>query len=369
MKKARFFCLFFLVAGMAFLLFNFVVWNVWVEDIRTVKYAGGDLARTGYLPDSKMPRSYRNTLPKKHLEYYQLQDEKIDVLTIGDSFSNTAGLGEDVYYQDHIASIYDLTVLNITPKGDDKKNVKLHPHEALIKLINSGEIDRISPKYIILQSVGRYVISRFGEGMKFDLNATEKDIERYRNDKVNIGKYEPKFFEFISVANFKFVLNKIFYFFGNRNSDKNVYIADLKRDFFSVKDSDLLVYWFEDTKNIKKVSEESVGKVNDNLNRLADLLSEKGITLIFMPIVDKFDLYRDYLSDKNLPHNPLFDMLRPLEKRYIFVDTKEILTTLVSSGEKDVFFADDTHWSAKACRQVVVSLDFLKPSSAAVGGN
>lgn len=344
MKKNRFFVILFCLATGLFLLVNFVVWTVWVEDLRTSKYAGGDLARLGYLSSIKMPRPYRNDLPMRHLEYYDYQGEKIDVLTIGDSFSNTVGLGENVFYQDHLATIQNLRVLNIIPKEGREKQ----PQTVLIKLYNSGELDRLKPRYVLLESVERLAIGRLGKELDFKLTATEEDLKRYKNSKLEFGPYRPLKTDFISNANFKYLYNCLLYFFSDHNSTKRVYIAPLRQKFFSVPASDVLAYLFEDTRNIKNATPEAVARLNDNLNILATMLEEKGITLIFMPIVDKFNLYRDYLVDDNLPRSHFFEALRPLDKKYMFIDTKALLSDLLVKGEKDVFFADDTHWTSKA---------------------
>lgn len=345
MKRARFFVLLFWLPVGLFLLANFVVWTEWVEDLRTTKYAGGDLARMGYLSDVKMPRPYRNDLAVRHLELFEYKEGQIDVLTLGDSFSNTAGLGENVYYQDHLATRKNFRVLNIRPKDGPE----LQPQTVLIKLYNSGELDRLKPRYVLLESVERYAIQRLGKELDFRLTATPDELKRYANEKVEIGPYQPRPFDFITTANTKYLYNNLLYHFTDHNSDKSVYIARLRQNFFSVPKGNLLVYLGEDTSSIKAATPEAMTRLNDNLNTLAKMLADKGMTLIFMPVVDKYNLYRDYLvDDGNMTRSHFFEELRPLDKRYIFIDTKALLADELAKGEKDVFFADDTHWSGKA---------------------
>lgn len=344
MKRARFFVLLFWLPVGLFLLANFVVWTVWVEDIRTTKYAGGDLARMGYLSGVKKPRSYSNNLMVRHLELHEYKGEKIDVLTLGDSFSNTAGLGENVYYQDHLATRQNFRVLNIRPKdGSD-----VEPQTVLIKLYNSGELDRLKPRYVLLESVERYAIQRFGKELDFSLTATPDELKRYANEKVEIGPYQPRPFDFITTANTKYLYNNLLYHFTDHNSDKSVYIARLQQNLFNVPKGNLLIYLGEDTRSIKTATMEAVTRLNDNLNTLAQMLANKGMTLIFMPAVDKYNLYSDYLVDNTLPRSRFFETLRPLKKNYLFIDTKALLADELAKGEKDIFFADDTHWSGKA---------------------
>lgn len=72
-----------------------------------------------------------------------------------------------------------------------------------------------------------------------------------------------------------------------------------------------------------------------------------------MPAVDKFDLYYNSIQSKiNYPKNNFFDIIRPMQKEYYFVDTKAILTPLINEKVKDVFYADDTHWSYIASDEI-----------------
>jgi hypothetical protein len=72
-----------------------------------------------------------------------------------------------------------------------------------------------------------------------------------------------------------------------------------------------------------------------------------------MPAVNKYDLYSDYISDNRQPNDPFFGTIRPLEKNYLFVDTKDILEKELIKGELDIFYSDDTHWSFKASKAIV----------------
>ena len=53
-----------------------------------------------------------------------------------------------------------------------------------------------------------------------------------------------------------------------------------------------------------------------------------------------------------------FELLREQPKEYVFVDTKKLLTEEVNKGEKDVYYADDTHWSWKASKKIAESMKF-----------
>ena len=96
--------------------------------------------------------------------------------------------------------------------------------------------------------------------------------------------------------------------------------------------------------------------MNDNLNILASLLKKRGITLIFMPVVDKYNLYADCISNNDLPISTFFEKFRQQKKSYRFIDTKEILHASVKKGMKDVYHPDDTHWSQMGSAEIVKKL-------------
>jgi hypothetical protein len=84
--------------------------------------------------------------------------------------------------------------------------------------------------------------------------------------------------------------------------------------------------------------------------------------------VDKYTLYCKWLRRKKYPESPFFEMLRPLPKRYRFIDTKQILRAELERGEKDVFYADDTHASWKASQRIF-TLERFDSSPALPGGD
>jgi hypothetical protein len=135
-------------------------------------------------------------------------------------------------------------------------------------------------------------------------------------------------------------------------------MRNLNTPFFSVKKSKRLLFYYEDIKFIPLANEESVGSFNKNLNELALRLKKKGITFYFLPAPDKYAMYSDYIVDNPYPKSVFFELLRKQPKKYVFVDTKAILSELIKKGEKDVYYADDTHWSWKAAKKIAESLKF-----------
>lgn len=104
-----------------------------------------------------------------------------------------------------------------------------------------------------------------------------------------------------------------------------------------------------------------VVRINDNLNKLSDLLAEDGVRLLFVPFPDKYTLYAPWLEHKSFPESAFFEQLRPLSKRYQFVDTKALLREELERGELDIYYADDTHSSWKASQTIFGKLRFAQP--------
>jgi hypothetical protein len=359
---SRYFIHYFIFIISIFLVYHALLWVTFTSKLLNVSppQAIGDLSRIGYLIQSTHPRTNTNTLPRKHIEFSEWKGEHIDVITLGDSFSNGGGSGKNRFYQDYLASYHDLNVMNIktTLLGDNYI-------ETIIALEQSGLLARINPKAILIESVGRHVINRFSKPIQWKQTLTQtelyKDINKSRNADIlstNNLSY------FISTANYKLPLYNIGYHFSpNAFGYSDVFKLPLKKPFFSVQDNATLLVYYEDISVVPTVTPQNVVLVNDNFNRLAQQLAKKDIRLLVMIAVDKYDLYYNHIHPSTIyPHNPLFDLLRPLKKEYTFIDTKKILSNALNKGEMDIYYADDTHWSHKASDTIIrtISIPTIK---------
>ncbi|MRR33351.1 hypothetical protein EG829_01460 [bacterium] len=346
-----------LSAILFFVVMNFAIWKCCTEVLLTKKYDGGDLARMSYALGSKQTRKMVTDLPCRHITMKEYDGRKVDVLTIGDSFSMGGGEGLNSHYQDYIATINNCSVLNVYPYPTDDKVAGFAPISTLAVLMNSGYLDKIKPRYILIESVVRYCIHRYAK--KLDLNATDtpERIRRYYAETTYKLDYLPKI-GFINDGNFKFLYFNMLYLFSDSATKGRVYRRELSRSLFNVRNDKELIFFYEDLMMLPYMNSRMVGGVNDTFNQLADVLDKKGIKLYFMPIVDKYDLYQEDIVDNPYQENRFFDELRKLPKRYTLIDTKAILQPLVRAGEKDVFFADDSHWTWKASKQVFETVRF-----------
>ena len=77
-----------------------------------------------------------------------------------------------------------------------------------------------------------------------------------------------------------------------------------------------------------------------------------------MPVVDKYNLYSNFIVDNPYPRSTFFEKLRQLPKRYAFIDTKQILMEELERGELDLYYPDDSHWSWKAPQKIFNTVRF-----------
>ncbi len=337
-----------------FILYHATVWFLMTSKLLDpAPYRVGDLARLGYQIPSVHPRILKDTLPKKCIDFSEWRGEPIDILTFGDSFSNGGGVGENPYYQDFMVSHYNCRVMNIRPSMFGENYL-----DAIVALYQSGLLEEIHPKAVLIESIERHALNRLSNPIRWDLHITRNEL--YTHLKKVKGRASRKLPHseglkaFITTANYHFPLYNFYYQFSpNAFGYSQVYKLPLTKPFFSVAAGSTLLVHTSDIISLKKVTPERVSLMNDNFNYLADLLALQQMQLIFMPAVDKYDLYQEYLTDKSYGKNPFFDLLRPMNKRYVFIDTKAILTPYIDKGVKDMYYGDDTHWSNLASEAVV----------------
>ena len=351
------FALFLAGALTLFVCFNFAVWKLGAELLLTKKYDGGDLARMSYCLSSKYCRKNHVELPRRHaLLNLAGNHKKVDVITMGDSFSFGYGEGKNHFYQDYIASYSDLEVANVYPYPTDDTVMGFSPLSNLILLYNSGLLDEIGPRYVLIQSVQRYCIQRFGHSYDFSRSEARDKLTKFYGDRNYDFDYLPRL-GFINAGNFKLLYYNLLYKLSDRAFSKDVVIKKLKKPLFS-ENPEQLLFFNQDVVHAKLATPQSIALLNANLNRMAELLAQKNIKLVFMPIVDKYDLYSDAISHNQYPKGKFFEELRKLPKKYDFIDTKQILKEDLDRGEKDLFYPDDSHWSWKAPEKIFRTIRF-----------
>jgi len=333
-------------------LLTFTLFTSKILNVQEPMYVG-DLVRLSYQVDFIDLKKAENSLNKQHLEGAQYSGQTIDILTIGDSFSNGGGSGKNAFYQDYISSINDFNVLNIRafPQAGGVPN-------SLLALEQSGVLETIKPRIVLLSIGSRAFVRHFSKELNWEQNISAKtlfhDIKRMKPR--DLSAHQLKNVSIVNTANFKFPFYTIGYTF--KPCLKSVCKFSLDTSFFSVKEDKGILIYKQTLKDLHMNTRDNVKEANTNLNRLAILLKEKGIQLYFMPAVSKYDLYSDYILDSTHPKDKLFELLEPLNKEYTIINTKKILLPLLQKGEKDIFYADDTHWSYKASKEIFEQTHF-----------
>lgn len=341
---------------LCFFLYNITVWKLFTEELMT---GVGDLTRMGYILGSKQLRKEVDDLPRRHFEQEEYNGQHVDVITLGDSFSNGGGGGRNRYYQDYIASINDMSVMNIEPYTD------LSVLNLAFYYLNNGYFDVIRPKILILSTAEKFGVEKLSKpidpGVSLQMEIINK-MKRmgYRGKATDLLTDEGMLpqFDFINDGNFKFPLYSLYYLFNDHAFFSKTYMFNLERPLFNAKMSSRLLVDRDDLRSIPRATDSSMEKLNANLNLLADRLAAKGIRLYYMPCVDKYNLYSDFILNNRYQKSRFFETLRPLSKRYILIDTKAILYPEVKSGAKDIFHADNTHWSWKASEKIFETIKF-----------
>lgn len=313
----------------------------------------GDLNRMGsmfFIP-SKTPQ-YKPKEKHKEFYYYLAEgsNEQFDVLTIGDSFSNG---GAGAYYEDYLVSNYSLKVINV-PQGD---------YDALTiyyMLKKFGYINRINPKFIIIETAARFVGQRYGKLTMVVPNLSKNNFDnmilRNKYQEGNMEKDRNELFpQFMMKADVEYINNKAKAYRSDYRLSSTTDYADIESDLFTNPSRTRTLFFYDGDFNYLRKSI-NVDMINKNMNDAAMDMRKDGIQMVFMICVDKFDLYYPYLNDSakaRWSENTLLEELDALPKEYIFVNTKKILRPLLARNVKDVYWQDDTHWSWKAFQAVV----------------
>ncbi|WP_223549300.1 hypothetical protein [Aestuariivivens sp. NBU2969] len=326
-----------------------------VAEIRYTK-SGGDLNRLGKIP---YPKDYRDQFheafnqEKRYHEFSELRLDTVrhvDVLTIGDSFSQQGAYG----YQNILVREHGLNVLNFDYKTFRLENYK--PLHFLFQMFNSDVFDHVKPDYIVLQIVERDILRHLNDlnenkGITMNVLFEKRKEELTLNEKSQNSTFRTRMNDMEL-----FYRYGLLYCFNDRAFESSVYKVKLSKPLFSANE-DMLLFYNRDISNMNNYSNvENVKQFNNILNRLSIELKALGVDLIVMPCADKYDIYYDYIVNNRHRENLFFENLKVLPKDYLYIDTKAVLKPYIDDGVKDVYFADDTHWSPTATKIIAVKI-------------
>jgi hypothetical protein len=301
----------------------------------------GDLLRIGYLVD-KFPeyreifKSDFNKLNKVLSVSKLSRNSSYDLLTIGDSFSEQGNIG----FQNQIALSSDLKVVHL-----DRRFHK-NQIQVLIGLVNSGFFDNHAFDFVLVEFIeaGTRDISSF---LDPDFVFNTSDFKMILEEDPENSFTKRLLFPSDRIIKFPYYwLKRVV---SPEKDSNDVYSLPLKDEKFSVNDKTL---WFHasDPNSINNNDMDEISFLNCALNRLSEKLAEKGVKLIVLPVADKLDYYFEYLEySRGFQKTKFFELLGDMDKKYIYIDSYEILKSK-EIGEKDIFFYDDTHWSPRGAK-------------------
>lgn len=324
-------------------------------NFRTYQKSGGDLNRIGKITVRK---DYRQVFaedfsrPRLYREYSTLDPAApyvLDVLTIGDSFSQQGSYG----YQNMMATLLPLDVVNV-----DASHFRLdNPIQVLVSLANGNFFDTVKPRFVVLQSIERRFAWR---ARSIDLaavvNREDFDGAYGRHPPIEENPQVQTGLEIFSDIT-KYLAFSVLHEFDPKAFFSQVYDMELTARLFSAR-PDRLLFFHEDIANLRFGAREYTGRLNDILNDLAKKLAARNVTLVVLPGPDKYDLYSGFIKDNPLPGNEFFTSMRLADKTYDYIDSKALLLPYLSAGVLDVYFADDTHWSPVCSR--IIALELLR---------
>jgi hypothetical protein len=309
----------------------FIVLFTWSSLMYEIE--GSDLIRIGYIPD--FYKKTKHKLDKKSLKtqffHSKTKNKKIDILVLGDSFSE----GKNSFTNLIAKSKF---VLKPTLNGENPINV-------LDQFINKNFFKTNSVKFVIIESVERYVVDR---------GVNSNSLKSFFGQKCTVNHHKPNLDHiFFSNQSILFFYNSINYLLKSNNLINNkVYSMKLKSTLFNHVMGDEILILHEDLDVVRfNNNEKNIRILNKRINDLAIKLNKDNTKLILLIYPDKYDLYFNFLNQKKI--KPVFfEKFSKMKKKYVYIDTKKILLNKLFDHTKDLYFYDDTHCTIKASKTI-----------------
>ena len=303
--------------------------------------ATGDLGRLAFVMVGEEygqrieQNEMKTTLFSKVRETEDMRKIHVNVLTIGDSFSQQEHAG----YQNYMPQ-EGLTVANA------RRGLYDSPIQYAWNLLDAGVVDSTNIDVMVVEVGERDLALR---------------IDNFSIDKVEVGEpdspddggeeniYDVSQWSLLRTRDF------LMYRYAGRNP---VYDVELDRDFFDSREPRKLYFYCADVLNGMTIEASVRPKIKEVFDLLTTKAHERGFALILMVPVDKYDLYQDYIVNNPYDHPKRINE----EVRELLGDRPEVmlckftLQPLLENGEKDVFLYDNSHWSYKGSQAVGIEL-------------
>lgn len=294
----------------------------------------GDLSQLGKIPMDMDygARMYEPVFPDQMTLRYDRGDTLARVVTIGDSFSQQMPNG----FQNFLAHLMGAPVSNISIDGK-----RMLPEQAASDLLMSGFFDsHPGVEWVIVESVERSLVEVWG---KVDVGRQPAFVPiLYAGDadaatpaaQESLGRYFSQGLDWLKLS------------VGLDESP--VCRALLAKPCFTTAAGEDVLYFYDRDLLQLSATEAELSVVVERLKALHGLYAARGIKMIFMPAPDKYELYQHLVVDNPYPERELGTQLSAaLDTLDFVVNPLPELRRRLDNGEKDIFMADDTHWSSK----------------------
>ena len=337
---------------------SYTVFPLWLLAVGLVMYLSlyvvpnihGDISRLAFIPfgheydDNLAKRMLKETLYPTIEKTDTLRQLQVQVLNIGDSFS-ALGNGSHQNYLCHKG----LSLIN-TERGLYKS-----PMQYAYNIMDKGIIDSTNAQVLIVQ-VAERDFERYIES--FDVNQIDMVEDDDTSDGSGSGENDKRWSIGGEKAPNTWSLTRardwVMYRIGRGNP---IYTSQLDKDYFSSKEPDQLYFYSYDIVNGVSINPQNDEKVVQVFNTLCAKAQEKGLYLILLVAVDKYDLYQQHIVDNPYPAKTVNeDIDRILGQSPHLLLAKHCLLPMVEKGELDVFRFTDTHWSYKASEVIADSI-------------
>lgn len=280
----------------------------------------GDIGKLGQIIFSKEYHLQDKfcDVPVSSIDWCDTTDFKTkSVLFLGDSFSFMVDNRSDI----EMRSIYPNCLVSMIGKNAAKfcaENIN-SPEGLFVALCNS---DVKMPEIVVLESVGRFFVSRL----------------HYLDFSSNI-KPKASSWEVLEGRQTDFST-----FYKNQIIDNHAILnVPLKDSLFTCpRKENELYFYYED---LSFPDEDLIQTAVSKLDTLFQLAKRKNISLFYVVAADKYDVYQEFAIENGFPKKEVLEKFEKFESNPYFVNTKTVLVEKARQGVKDMYYADDTHWS------------------------